>query len=247
MGRITDALVVTPAYNEAKVIEATLSALFEKVERALVVDDGSSDETSRRAAAAGAETLRLATNLNYGGALQTGFLYAVKKTDLPYIMTFDADGQHDPSYLEAMLEPLRTGKADYVIGSRYLEGSPRGVPAARDLGIRLFAAAASAVVGQRITDPTSGLLAMTREVAQVLCSDFFPQDYPDADVVILLSRMGFRIMEVPVRMKPSPTGKSMHSGVTRPLFYVAKMSLAMIHAAARPDPRQKRKEAKIAA
>lgn len=244
---IEDALIIVPAFNEAAVIRDTLKELRAKARHVLVVDDGSADDTARAARAAGAETLRLGTNLNYGGALQAGFRYACRRTSWPYIVTFDADGQHDPAYLEALLGPLREGRADYVLGSRFLERGAGAVPFPRDLGIRLFAGAASLAAGLVVTDPTTGMAAMTREVARVFLLDLFPQDFPDADVIIMLSRMGFRIVEVPVKMRPSRSGKSMHSGLIRPLYYIAKMSVSMLHLSTRGDLREKRKEASIAA
>jgi len=243
---IDDALVVMPAYNEAAVIGETLAELMAVAPDVLVVDDGSTDGTADAARRAGAKALKLATNLNYGGALQAGFRYAIRRTDQPYLVTFDADGQHDPAYLQALLEPLRDGRADYVVGSRYLGegGSPGSI--SRDLGIRLFARAASYALGRTITDPTSGMIAMTREVARVLLLDLFPQDYPDADVIIMLDKMGFRHVEVPVAIRESKSGKSMHGGVLGPLYYVYKMTLSMLNLATRGDLRAKRKEAEIA-
>ena len=243
---IEDALIIMPAYNEAEVIAETLSELKAYATHVLVVDDGSEDETAKVARESGAEVLRLATNLNYGGALQAGFRYALRRTSFPYFVTFDADGQHDPGYLEAVLAPLKEGRADYVLGSRFLGGGEGSVSRSRDLGIRLFAAAASLALGFKVTDPTSGMVGLTREVARVFLSELFPQDYPDADVIIMLERMGFGIVEVPVSMRPSASGKSMHGGFLRPLYYIAKMSVSMLHLATRGDLRGKRKEAQIA-
>lgn len=244
---IEDALVVVPAFNEAAVIGETLKGLLEVAAHVLVVDDGSTDRTRAIARESGAAVLRLCTNLNYGGALQAGFRYALRRTDFPFILTFDADGQHDPAFLEALLEPLRRGLADYTLGSRYLEGGDRSVSGLRHLGTRLLAGAASLAMESRITDPTSGLVGMTREVARVFLTDLFPQDYPDADMIIMLERMGFRIEEAPVRMHPSPSGKSMHSGLMAPLYYIAKMGVSMLHLATRGDLPARRKEAQIAA
>jgi glycosyltransferase involved in cell wall biosynthesis len=244
---VDDAIIIMPAFNEASVIGDTLSELKQTATQVLVVDDGSDDDTAKVAKENGAEVLKLATNLNYGGALQAGFKYALRKTDAKYILTFDADGQHDPTYLEDILSPLRNDEADYTIGSRYLDGGPDEVSFTRDIGIKLFAKAASIALGFKVTDPTSGLIGMTREVAKVLSLPLYPQDYPDADVVIMLSRMGFRLQEVPVKMRVDQTGKSMHSGIIKPVFYIAKMTVSMLNLATRNDLAQIRKEAQIAA
>jgi len=242
---IEDALIIIPAFNEAAVLGETLRELRGQARHLLVVDDGSQDQTAAVARASGAKCLRLFTNLNYGGALQAGFRYALRKTDFPYFLTFDADGQHDPASLPGLLQPLQEGRADYVLGSRFLAGRPDDLPLPRRVGIRLFAAAASRVLGQRITDPTTGLLGAGRETARMFLSPLFPQDYPDADVLIMLGRMGFRILEVPVVMRPSRRKGSMHGGVLRPAYYLAKMSTSMIHLAARGDLLQKRREANL--
>jgi glycosyltransferase involved in cell wall biosynthesis len=242
---IEDALIIIPAFNEAAVLGETLRELQDHARHLLVVDDGSQDQTAAVARASGARCLRLPTNLNDGGALQAGFRYALRKTEFPAFLTFDADGQHDPAALPSLLKPLQEGRADYVLGSRFLAGQPEDLPLPRRVGIRLFAAAASWVLGQRITDPTTGLLGVGREVARMFLSQLFPQDYPDADVLIMLGRMGFRILEVPVVMRPSRRAGSMHGGILRPAYYLAKMSTSMIHLAARGDLLQKRREAHL--
>ena len=242
---IDDGLVIIPAFNEAPVLAETLAELSGYARHLLVVDDGSQDETSRIAQASGARCLRLATNLNYGGALQAGLRFALRQTGFPYFLTFDADGQHDPAALESLLEPLRQDRADYVLGSRFLTGAPVALPLTRRAGVRLFAAAASSVLNFKITDPTTGLLGLRREAARMFLSPLFPQDYPDADVLIMLARMGFRIREVPATMRPGRRPGSMHGGVLRPAYYLLKMSASMIHLAARGDLREKRREASL--
>ncbi len=241
-----DVLIVMPAYNEGEVIAETLSELMDYGFDVLVVDDGSTDDTGEKAKQAGATVLRLSTNLNYGGALQAGFRFALRHTSAAHLLSFDADGQHDPAEAPGLLQPLREGLADYVIGSRYISNT-RGHSRYRDLGIRLFGKAASLAVGRRITDPTSGMAAMTREVASVFLLDLFPQDYPDADVIVMLSRMGFNITELPVSVRSRKSGVSMHTGLLRPLYYLAKMTVSLLHIATRGDLAEKRKEACIAA
>jgi glycosyltransferase involved in cell wall biosynthesis len=240
---IEDAVVVVPAYNEADSIEVTLRELSEYAARIIVVDDGSEDDTLVLARSRGALCLRLAVNQGYGAAIQAGVRWVIEHLQEPYIITFDADGQHDPLYLQDLLVPLRQETADYVIGSRFLQGNLSSVSAVRRLGSRILSSATSIVIGQRITDPTSGMLAFTNEIARIILSPYFPHDYPDADFLIMLSRMGFRLSEVPVRMRPSPPGKlSMHAGLVRPLYYTAKMSLSMINLATRRDLKRIRKE-----
>jgi glycosyltransferase involved in cell wall biosynthesis len=220
-------LVVIPAFNESGRVGAVVSELARVVPHAdlIVVDDGSTDATASEAAAAGAHVLRLPFNLGYGGALQTGYKYAVRN-GYSLVAQIDADGQHLPGELPLLLEHLQQTGADVVVGSRFLDGEGRYRPsAARKAGMALFARIASIATRQRMSDVTSGFQVMRTPVAEFFCGDVYPSDYPDADIIILLHRSGFRIDEVPVRMLPSPA-KSMHSG-HRSLYYVYKMILSI--------------------
>jgi len=239
---IEDALVIVPAFNEGAVIADTLAELKEFAVKMVVVDDGSRDDTGARARSAGAAVLRHSANLGYGAALKTGFSYALGSAREPFLLTFDADGQHDPVYLSSLLAPLRQGEADYVLGSRFLQPDRSGAPAARRMGSKIFSLATSALIRQKITDPTSGLLGLTRSVAKIFLSKFFPLDFPDADVLIMLSRMGYRIREVPVRMREARRPGSMHAGILNPAYYLAKMSVSMVHFSLRWDLKEKRRE-----
>ncbi len=98
---------------------------------------------------------------------------------------------------------------------------------ARKIGMKVFGAIATFLIGQKVTDPTSGYQAMENRVFSLLSGDKFPIDYPDADVIIMLHRAHFRIKEIPVRMLPSPDDKSMHSGL-KPIYYVFKMFLSIL-------------------
>ncbi len=228
-------LVLIPAFNEEKCISSVIQSVkkfFPQVD-VLVVDDGSSDETRGRAIEAGAKVVSHPFNLGYGTALQTGYIYALKK-GYTTLVQMDGDGQHDPSSIVELLGGIQSGEADIVIGSRFLKTrhftpGARGyeAPFARKLGMRLFSMITSAITRQKITDSTSGYQAMNRRVLEWVSSDKFPWDYPDADVIIMLHRAGFRITEVPVRMVPSETKKSMHSG-WKPLYYVFKMFFSIL-------------------
>ncbi len=191
----------------------------------LVVDDGSRDDTAGVARRAGAAVLRLPYNLGYGAALQTGYLWA-SRHGFQAVAQMDADGQHEAGDLGRILGPLERGKADLVIGSRYLGGSSYRGGAVRRLGSRFFAALASLFTGQRLTDPTSGFKAVSGALIEVFASRVYPPDYPDADLLIYLKRRGFRLMEVPVRMRPNSKPHTMHSG-WRPLYYLAKVMLSL--------------------
>lgn len=220
-------LVVIPAFNEADSVGRVVQQVRSELPDApvLVVDDGSSDGTANEARRAGATVLRLPLNLGYGAALQSGYKYAVRR-GFQYVAQLDADGQHRPEYLSKLLCLLDEG-ADVVIGSRFLDGDGHYSPSrARKVGMALFGRVASVITRQHISDPTSGFQVMRIGVAEFFCSDIYPTDYPDADILILLHRSGFRITEVGVEMHP-PNGKSMHSG-HRSLYYVYKMTLSIV-------------------
>ena len=221
-------LVVIPAFNEAGRVHRVVEDVRGSLPWAdvLVVDDGSGDRTGAEALAAGARVLRLPVNLGYGAALQAGYKYAVRH-HYDLLGQIDADGQHLAEHFLPLLAHLGEHDVDVVIGSRFLDRDGHYQPArARKLGMALFGSIASAVTRQHVSDPTSGFQVMRRSVAEFFCSEVYPTDYPDADILILLHRSGFRIGEVGVKMRP-PSAKSMHSG-HRSLYYVYKMSLSIL-------------------
>jgi glycosyltransferase involved in cell wall biosynthesis len=235
-------LVVIPAYNEeanvASVVADVLTCLpgF----HVLVIDDGSSDGTAAAARRAGAKVLRLPVNSGYGVALQSGYKYAVRH-GYAIVAQMDADGQHRAEFMPQLLALVEAGRADIVIGSRFLDQDGHYQPSrARKIGMSVFSAMASRIMRQHVTDPTSGYQVMRIDVARFFCTDVYPADYPDADILILLHRSGFRVAEVGVQMR-MPTGTSMHSG-HRSLYYVYKMFLSILVTLLRPTqaPREER-------
>jgi glycosyltransferase involved in cell wall biosynthesis len=226
-------LIVIPAYNEAGRIGPVVRDVRAELPTAdtLVIDDGSADGTADEAYAAGAAVLSLPVNSGYGTALQTGYKYAVRN-GYEIVGQIDADGQHRAEHLPEMLAALHEGDADVVIGSRFLHPEGYEPSAARKLGISLFARIATRITRQHVTDPTSGFQVMRLQVAQFFCSNVYPADYPDADILILLNRSGYKVREVPVQMLTSDS-PSMHSG-HRSLYYVYKMMLSILVTLLRP-------------
>lgn len=227
-------VILIPAFNEARNVGAVVRDALTHVPEAdvVVVDDGSGDGTAREAAAAGAKVIRLPVNLGYGAALQTGYMHAVRRR-YDTVAQLDADGQHSAEHLRVLLERFARGDVDVVIGSRFLDRDGHYHPGwARKVGMAVFARIASRVTRQNITDPTSGFQVMSVDVARFFCTEVYPADYPDADILILLSRTGFNICEVGVQMRPGE-GASMHDG-HRSLYYVYKMSLSIFMTLLRP-------------
>lgn len=229
------AFILIPAYNEERRIASVVKELRERYPSmdVLVVNDGSDDETREKAREAGARVISHPFNLGYGAALQTGYKYALNE-GYEALIQIDGDGQHDPAFVDGLLSLIQRGEADVAIGSRFLEtggteaaGSSYRPPLLRRWGMDLFGAIASVIIKQKVTDPTSGYQAMNRRVLEWVAGEKFPWDYPDADVIIMLHRAGFRIREVPVRMYENRDKKSMHSG-WKPFYYVFKMFLSIL-------------------
>jgi glycosyltransferase involved in cell wall biosynthesis len=227
-------LIIIPAFNEAGRVGAVVRDVAGVLPDAdiLVVNDGSADGTAAEAFEAGAIVVSLPINSGYGAALQTGYKYAVRHR-YEILAQIDADGQHQARFLREMLDALEETHSDVVVGSRFLDRDGHYRPSvARKVGIALFGRIASTLTHQAVTDPTSGFQVMRLRVAEFFCSDVYPSDYPDADILILLHRSGFRVREVPVQMRPSE-GASMHSG-HRSLYYVYKMTLSILVTLLRP-------------
>lgn len=204
-------LVIIPAHNE----EQNLPALFKRLSAfrsrydTIVIDDCSQDRTADVASSFGSPVIRLAANLGIGGAVQTGFKYALAG-GYSVTVQLDGDGQHDPQWLDAVVAPVLGGDADCVIGSRYLgrDRDPHYVtPFARRLGMRFSTALLFAATGLRITDTTSGYRALNRRAFEYFAHNY-PVDHPEAEALLLLHRKGFRIKEVPISMLQRCSGKS---------------------------------------
>ena len=222
-----DLLIVIPAYNEQGRVGQVIAEVKKALPEAdvLVIDDGSTDTTAAEARRAGAAVLGLPINSGYGVALQTGYKFGVR-AGYAVIGQIDADGQHRAEYLREMLAALERDDADVIVGSRFLGEDGHYRPSlARVAGIGLFARLTSLITHERVSDPTSGFQLMRSRVARLFCSEVYPTDYPDADVLILLHRTGYRVREIPVQMRPS-SGKSMHSGHSGP-YYMYKMLLSI--------------------
>jgi glycosyltransferase involved in cell wall biosynthesis len=223
----TRRLIIMPAHNEAGNLPRVLPELRAAAPAfdLLVVDDGSRDRTAAVARELGAAVVTLPVNLGYGGAVQTGFRYAVRQ-GYQLAVVMDADGQHDPAGIPALAEPVELGRADVAIGSRFQGTMTYRQPWLKRVGMRVFAWTVSRITGQPVTDPTSGFQALNRDALRFFADDNYPVDYPDADTLLVLHYAGFRVTEVPVTMRERLSGISMHSG-WRPIYYVLKMWFAI--------------------
>jgi glycosyltransferase involved in cell wall biosynthesis len=191
----------------------------------LVVDDGSTDATSEIADAHGVPVLRLPFNLGIGGAVQAGFAYA-QEHGYDYMAQVDADGQHEASELGRLATAMEANPAlDMVCGSRFLVDMQYPAPIGRRTGIHIFAFLLSRIVGQRVSDPTSGFRLYNRRAIQLFARDY-PHDYPEVEAVLMLHTHRLRMSEVPVRMYQRGGGtSSISSG--KSVYYMIKVMLAI--------------------
>ena len=220
-------VAIVPARNEEGSIEGVIEELraFDPELDVVVVDDGSADRTAELAAAAGAAVVSLPFNLGIGGAVQTGFRYALEH-GFDIAVRLDGDGQHDPEELPVLLDPLLTGEADIVVGSRFAGEAGYRVPVFRRIGTRLFARLVSLLVRQRVTDTTSGFQAVNRRGILLFASDY-PHDYPEVEATVMVVKHRLRLTEVPVAMRERTSGRSSITAL-RSVYYMLKVTLALI-------------------
>ena len=221
-------LAIVPAYNEAGMVARVVRDIRRQAPDfdVLVVDDGSTDQTAAEAEGEGAIVIRHPYNLGIGGAVQSGYKYALRH-DYDVAVQVDGDGQHKPEYLPEMVEALQTGgaKADMVYGSRFLGDPGYKVPLARRAGNLIFSVVLTTITRQRITDPTSGFRMTNRRGIELFARDY-PHDYPEVEALLMLHAHHLRIHEVPVRMNARGFGTS-SIDYPRSAYYMVKVMLAL--------------------
>lgn len=220
-------LAIVPAYNEEHSIAEVVNAIHAAAPEfdVLVVDDGSTDATAALADRAGAITLRHPINLGIGGAVQSGYRFALAN-DYEMAVQIDGDGQHPPSELSKLVDRLTADPpVDMVYGSRFLvqDGYDQSLP--RRMGILIFSAVLSVITRKRVTDPTSGFRLANRRAIRLFARDY-PHDYPEVEAILMMHRHQLTTAEVPVRMELREGGRSsitwLHSG-----YYMVKVLLAV--------------------
>ncbi len=187
--------IVIPAFNEATTIRGVIVSLLPQYPNVVVVDDGSSDNTRQEAEEAGAKVVRHCINLGQGASLQTGIEFALRQ-GASYIVTFDADGQHNPDNIAGMIDVLVSEKLDIVLGSRFL-GKTIDMPALRRMVLKAATIFTNLTTGLKLTDTHNGLRAMTAQAA----SRFDIQQNRMAHASEILNEiadLGLKYKEVPV-------------------------------------------------
>jgi glycosyltransferase involved in cell wall biosynthesis len=230
-------LAIVPAYNEEDAIGGVVRGIRGAWPDAdvLVVDDGSGDATSERAAAAGARVLRLPFNLGIGGAVQAGYRVAWDE-DYDVAVQIDGDGQHPPDELPRLMAAMDEGRSNVVIGSRFAWASDYRASRSRRGGILILSWLVSRMVGHRLTDTTSGFRAAVRRAIELVAAHY-PHDYPEVEAIVMAARAGLRVDELPVRMLERASGRSSITPL-RSGYYMLKviLAIAVLCIGRRPSP-----------
>lgn len=220
-------LVIIPAYNECKSIRKAVADIKEHAPGFdyVVINDCSTDETLDICRKYSLNHVNLSVNLGIGGAVQTGYIYGCQY-GYDMAVQFDGDGQHDGAYLEMMAEKLLETGSDMVIGSRFIKREGFQSSGLRRIGIWYFSMLLLLLTGKRVTDPTSGMRMVNREVMRIYAQNY-PKDYPEPESVMAILRMGKKVTEVPVVMKERKEGTSSIGGF-RSAYYMIKVTLAIL-------------------
>jgi glycosyltransferase involved in cell wall biosynthesis len=228
MTQFLKTLIVIPAYNEEESIKAVLSGCNEylnEIVDIIVVNDGSSDSTAGICMKENIDVINIPFNMGVGNALKTGFKHAIEK-NYHFVITLDADGQHDPNDLPLFFEKIKNSEADILIGSRFLQKNEYRGTIFRNFGNKFFSKLISLLIKEKLTDVTSGFRAFSNKALKYSVNDNFNFDYPDADFLLTLHRAGFNFAEVPVVMRKRKVGLSQHSGF-KPIYYIFKTFLSI--------------------
>lgn len=220
-------IVIIPAYNEEKSIEKTVEDIIKNAPEFdyVIVNDCSRDDTLRVCTEKGLHVLNLPVNLGIGGAVQTGYRYALKN-GYDFAVQFDGDGQHDAKYLHQMRDYMIEHKQNMLIGSRYIQKEGFQSSGLRRFGIRFFSVLIKILTGTRITDPTSGMRMVDREVIEIY-AESYPKDYPEPESVVAILNQGKVVGEYPVIMRERMEGVSSISPM-RSVYYMIKVTLAIL-------------------
>ena len=217
-------LVIIPCYNESASIIKVINKLKADCPKAdyVVINDCSTDNTLSILKENKAQYINFSANLGIGGGVQCGYKYA-RDNDYDIAIQIDGDGQHDTAYLEKVIEPLKSGRADIAIGSRFIEKEGFQSSAMRRMGINFLSDFIKLNCGTKISDVTSGFRAVNRNYIKLYADDY-PTDYPEPVAIVQATMKGARIGEVPVVMKAREGGtSSIHAW--KNLYYMIKVTL----------------------
>ncbi len=232
----SETLIVVPAFNEEESIEAAVFELLEfmPASNILIVDDGSRDKTFQISSNLGVSCIRLPFNLGVGGAVRAGFVFAIQN-GFQAVIQYDADGQHDPKYIELLIHGL--DEADVVIGSRFAGVGSYKTIGPRRWAMRFLARAISLITQSKLTDVTSGFRA-TGPRALELFSKEYPVEYlgDTVESILMGHKSGLTFTQIPVEMRYRTSGKPSQSIIQASLF-LARAILVLLLGVIRPKQR----------
>lgn len=219
-------LIIIPAYNEEENILDVINDLdkFYPSADKLVINDSSTDNTRAVLQQNNVEFLDLPVNLGIGGGVQAGYLYAYEN-DYDIAVQMDGDGQHCAEELSKIIIPVEEGKADVVIGSRFINKEGFQSSQMRRIGIRFLSNLIKFCTGIRVQDVTSGFRAVDRKFIEILSKEY-AQDYPEPEAIVTISKAKGKIIEIPVLMRERTSGKSSIS-IINSVYYMIKVALAI--------------------
>ncbi len=225
-----DKLVIIPAFNEAGCIVNTVNDIIENAPEFdyVVINDCSRDDTYKLCLEHGFNVVNLPINSGIGAAVQTGYLYA-KRYGYKYAIQVDGDGQHDAAFLGTMARYMEEHGTGMLIGSRYIEKQGFQSSGLRRFGIKYFTVLIKILTGKRITDPTSGMRMVGRDIIEYFAEEY-PKDYPEPETAVTIVKKGWKVEEIPVVMKERQAGTSSISP-KKSVYYMIKVSLACVMAA----------------
>ncbi len=219
-------LIIIPAFNEEANITGVIRAVKTHQPNAhiAVVNDGSWDRTGELAELHDVTVLSHLLNMGIGATMQTGFKYAAA-CGFDIAVQVDGDGQHPASQIQDLIDVLQKTDADMVVGSRFVSKSGYRPSMARGAGMAVFSHLVSIIIGEKVTDTTSGFRASGRRCIEFF-SSHYPDDYPEVEALVLLHKKGYSIKEAPVQMSPRTGGRSSITPL-RSIYYMVKVLLAI--------------------
>lgn len=224
-------LMIIPAYNEELSIENTIKKITKYNNESInkidyvIINDGSTDNTKQICEKNNYNVINLIYNLGIGGAVQTGYKYAIKN-NYDVAIQFDGDGQHDENYIDSLVKEIEKG-ANFVIGSRFIDSlSEFKSSNTRRVGIKILSILIKICTGKKIFDPTSGFRAADKEVIKLFVN-YYPTEYPEPESTTNLIKKGLNVKEIPVKMHEREFGESSIRPL-KSLYYMFSVCLSII-------------------
>lgn len=220
-------LIIIPAYNEEENIEKVVNNLVENYNYYdyLIVNDGSTDATEQICKKNGYCYVTMTANLGIGGGVQAGYEYA-RRYDYDIAVQLDGDGQHDPAYIENMIEEILNTGCDMVVGSRFITNEGFRTSKGRRAGIYILNRIIWLCCKIHITDCTSGFRACSKELIHFFASNY-AYDYPEPEAIVKAGLNGYKVKEIPVVMKERGGGQSSIT-IGRSVYYMVKVTLSIV-------------------